>query len=76
WMLKTFRKYGKENVLNQNIQVWQNFNSPTLLDNNQIIDQKTEYIRNNPVRTGFVIIPEDYKHSSASSYSPIKTLDF
>jgi hypothetical protein len=30
-----------------------------------VIQQKIEYIHNNPVEEGFVFRPEDYKYSSA-----------
>nr|WP_298657565.1 hypothetical protein [uncultured Flavobacterium sp.] len=33
---------------------------------NEVIQQKIEYIHNNPVEEGIVLRPEDYKYSSAS----------
>jgi hypothetical protein len=39
-----------------------------LLDN-KMIDQKLNYIHNNPVEDEIVINPEDYKYSSAMNYA-------
>lgn len=38
------------------------------------MDQKLEYIHNNPVKAGFVENPEDYIYSSARDYAGIKGL--
>ncbi len=76
WILSAFRKAGRKNPRNENYQVWQNFNSPTLLDNSFLIDQKTEYIHMNPVVAGFVNEPWDYYYSSANPNGPLETYDF
>ncbi|MFU8843599.1 MAG: REP-associated tyrosine transposase [Bacteroidales bacterium] len=78
WMLNIFKKHGRSNILNQNYQVWQNFNSPTLLNYKSITAQKVNYIRLNPVKAGIVSRPEDYVHCSANPDSPLKLspLDF
>ncbi len=76
WMLPAFRKHGKENPMNKTYQFWQNMNSPTLLYYNKIIDQKAEYIHQNPVKAGFVEEPFDWYYSSAHPNSPLKTFDF
>jgi len=76
WMLKTFENAGSTNPLNKHFQVWQIFNSPTLLDINYLMDQKATYIHNNPVVAGFVSKPHEYYYSSANENGPIVTLDF
>jgi len=76
WILNKFKKAGKKNPLNENYQVWQNYNSPTLLDTPYLIDQKAEYIHMNPVVAGFVNEPYEYYYSSANPNSPLKTFDF
>jgi len=35
----------------------------------QVIDEKINYIHNNPVDEGFVFRPEDYLYSSAADYA-------
>jgi len=76
WILSAFKKAGKSNPLNKNYQVWQNFNSPTLLDSPYLIDQKSEYIHNNPVVAGFVSEPYEYFYSSANPHSPLSIIEF
>jgi REP element-mobilizing transposase RayT len=75
WMLEAFKKAGSNNPLNKHFQVWQNLNSPTLLDSNYLIDQKAAYIHNNPVVAGFVSEPHEYYYSSANENGPIVTFD-
>ena len=73
WLLPLLVNYGQSNPLNKHHQFWENYNSPTLLDNNLIIDQKTEYIHMNPVKAGIVAEPYHYVYSSANENSPLKT---
>lgn len=74
WMLSAFEKHGLANPLNKNIQIWQNGNHPTLLFSNAMIDQKVNYIHQNPVKAGFVNEDYEYLYLSASPLSPIKVL--
>lgn len=53
---------------------WRHDNKPIELWSNEVIQQKIEYIHNNPVEEGFVFRPEDYKYSSASDYAGEKGL--
>ena len=39
---------------------------------NGIIDQKIEYIHNNPLEAGYVTNPESWYYSSACMVSPLK----
>ena len=41
---------------------------------NEVIQQKIDYIHNNPVEEGIVFRPEDYKYSSAPDYAGEKGL--
>ncbi len=72
WMLPLFRKHGSENPLNKYHQLWQNENYPVLLDHLAKVQQKINYIHQNPVRSGFVAEPQDYYYSSAYPSSPVK----
>jgi hypothetical protein len=75
WIISIFNKHGRKNKLNENFQVWQNFNSPTLLISNHVIEQKINYIRENPVKAGFVSKPEDYLHCSSHPDNPLKLME-
>lgn len=60
---------GTKNTNNRNnFKFWQQHNKPIELFNNKIMDQKLEYIHNNPVEAGFVSRPEDYVYSRARNY--------
>ncbi|MBC8486066.1 MAG: transposase [Bacteroidetes bacterium] len=74
WLLKAFEEEGKKNSNNTMFQFWQQDNHPIELINNKMIDQKLEYLHNNPVEAGFVENPEDYIFTSARDYSGIKGL--
>ncbi len=74
WMLQAFAEEGKQNSNNSTNQFWQQDNHPIELYSNKMIGQKLNYLHNNPVKSGFVIKPEDYKYSSALDYAGIKGL--
>ena len=74
WMLKLMTEAGTKNKSNNNFQLWQQHNHPILLDSNFLLDQKLDYIHNNPVKAGFVEEPEDFLYSSARDYAGIKGL--
>lgn len=69
WMLELMQRAGEENRNNRGFQFWQQDNHPIELSTNEMIDQRLDYIHNNPVEAGFVIHPEDYPYSSARDYS-------
>jgi putative transposase len=72
WMLKKFEIAGKYNPLNVNHQFWQNGNYPVLLYSPAVIDQKIDYIHENPVRAGFVGSAHEFWYSSANPESPLQ----
>lgn len=72
WMLEMMYKAGKKNGNNIDFQFWQQNNHPIELYNNFMIDQKLEYLHNNPVKAEFVYAAEQYPYSSACDYHGIK----
>jgi hypothetical protein len=56
------------------MQLWQQHNKPIELWSPKVIDQKVDYIHNNPVEAGFVLEPHQWKYSSAIDYSGGKGL--
>jgi len=69
WMLALFLKAGTSNSNNEKYQFWQQHNQPIELDNAKIIEQKVDYIHENPVKAGWVNEPWQYIYSSALAYS-------
>ena len=53
---------------NYQYQFWQHENHPILLDNAKMLEQRITYLHENPVRAGFVELPESWKYSSAVDY--------
>lgn len=75
WLEMIFRFHGKSTKQNEIYAFWQKTSHPIDLWSSSVIDQKVDYIHNNPVRAGFVTEPHEWLLSSASLNSPIKVLD-
>ncbi len=65
---------GKANPNNRNFQFWQQDNHPEELITNEFIEQKLDYIHNNPVSAGLVDELKHYRYSSARDYAGGKGL--
>jgi len=74
WMIKAFERAGKYNPLNEGHQFWQNGNYPVSLFSPGVIDQKINYIHENPVKAGFVGSAHECWYSSANPESPLKII--
>jgi hypothetical protein len=77
WMLRLFRQHAHESSKHVKHKFWQDDFHPIGLATNAMIDQRLDYIHNNPVRAGWVYKPEDYVYSSAAAYAglPEKLID-
>ncbi|MFD2512238.1 transposase [Pontibacter locisalis] len=69
WMLWLMERAGLKNSNIKHRQFWQQHNKPIELWSPTVIDQKIDYIHNNPVEAGFVSEPEHWKYSSAIDFS-------
>ena len=69
WLLWMFEKAAKKNSNVKNRQFWQQNNKPIELWSLKVFEQKLNYIHNNPVVSGFVTNPIDWKYSSARNYA-------
>ena len=69
-----FERAGKKNATTSKYQFWQQHNKPIELWSEKVIKQKIDYIHNNPVVSGFVTKPEDWKYTSARNYSGNNTI--
>ena len=67
-MLTTFKETGKKNKRNYDFPLWQQHNHPIELSSNEMMDQRFDYIHDNPVKEGFVDLPEHSLWSSAMDY--------
>ncbi|GGK86597.1 transposase [Rufibacter glacialis] len=69
WLLDKFAFAAKSNSRNSQYQFWQQNNHAMELLSIKFIDQKLQYIHDNPVKEGWVEEPEHYLYSSARDYA-------
>ncbi|WP_319229855.1 hypothetical protein [Draconibacterium orientale] len=67
--MQHFQKAGSKSSNVSNYQFWRHDNNPVELWSAKVIDEKIDYIHNNPVEEGLVFRPEDYLYSSAADYA-------
>jgi len=65
WMLNRFQFNAEQHLRNKTWQVWTHENHAIYLYGQRFIQEKMDYLHNNPVRAGLVEQPEDYLYSSA-----------
>jgi len=69
WILWMMKRAGLQNSNVKDMQFWQQNNKPVELWSPDVIDQKVDYIHDNPIQAGFVIEAHYWKYSSAIDYS-------
>lgn len=69
WMLEHFRQADKYDKRISEYKFWQEGYHAILLDSNELIDQRINYVHMNPVRSLIVEKPEDYLYSSARNFA-------
>lgn len=73
WMKMVFKYHAKLKD-NQTYQIWTHENHAEHIYSQKFIEQKVQYIHNNPVRSGIVVNPEDYLYSSARNYAGLESV--
>jgi REP element-mobilizing transposase RayT len=74
WILKVFKDAAFKHKRNSDYQVWTHENHAEILYSNEFIEQKLDYIHQNPVRSGIVEKAEEYRYSSARTYAELESL--
>ncbi|RKD87791.1 REP-associated tyrosine transposase [Mangrovibacterium diazotrophicum] len=74
WMLNQFWYAGKNNKKIKNYKVWQDGSDAKEIHMREFLEQKLNYIHQNPVKAEIVARPEDYLYSSARDYAGEKGL--
>lgn len=69
FLLEQFLKAGSKSSNVNKYQFWRHDNNPIELWSNKVIDEKINYIHQNPVEEGLVFRAEDYLYSSAADYA-------
>lgn len=68
WIMWMMKNIGINNKRNKDFQFWFQHNHPIELSSNNMMQQRLNYIHNNPVKAGFVDDPCAWLHSSARDY--------
>jgi putative transposase len=68
WILEMFSDVADHLKRVSNFKVWQDGNHPEILFSVKFMEQKLEYLHNNPVSDEIVDEPEEYRYSSARDY--------
>ena len=74
WLLWMMGRSGRKKSNNNDFQFWLQHNHPIELSTNEILQQRLDYIHNNPVESHFVDNPTDWSYSSARDYEGKKGL--
>jgi REP element-mobilizing transposase RayT len=74
YWLKQFEEAGLKKSNVKKYQLWQQDNQPIEVYSKRIVDQKVNYIHNNPVKKGLTNNPVDWKYSSARNYAGDQTI--
>jgi REP element-mobilizing transposase RayT len=69
WLLNQLRYYREAHKPND-YQVWQEGSHPQAIMTDAAMEQKLEYLHNNPVKRGWVTAPEHWCFSSAHEWLP------
>ena len=72
WLIWMMGRAGRDNINNTKYQFWQQDNHPIMLEGDWI-DQKMEYLHQNPVEAGWVNEPWEYYYSSARNYASMES---
>ena len=72
WLINLFKDHAKSTKQNKTYQFWQKTSHPIELISPEMIDQKIDYIHNNPVEAELVTDPFSWVYSSANVMSPLK----
>ena len=67
-ILEQLAFYKKANKGDRAYQFWQEGSHPEWIQNDEMMRQKVNYIHENPVKRGYVDLPEHWRYSSARNY--------
>jgi putative transposase len=67
-LLKQMAFFRKAHKRDRDYQCWEEGSHPQLIENEQVLRQKLDYIHFNPVKRGYVDEPGHWRYSSARNY--------
>ncbi len=73
-MLELLALFKRPHKTESTYQVWEEGSHPQLIESEAVMRQKLDYIHQNPVKRGYVELPEHWRYSSARDYHGLKGL--
>jgi putative transposase len=73
-LLKQMAYFCKSHKHDREYQCWEEGSHPQLIQNEEMLRQKLDYIHFNPVKRGYVDKPEHWRYSSARNYAGLEGL--
>lgn len=73
-MLQELEYFKLRHKTDQTYQLWQEGSHPQVIESEDVLWQKLEYIHNNPLRRGYVDDPLHWRYSSARAYARLPAL--
>ena len=73
-MLELLALFKRRHKTESTYQVWEEGSHPQLIESEEVMRQKLDYIHQNPVKRGYVELPEHWRYSSARDYHGLKGL--
>jgi REP element-mobilizing transposase RayT len=70
WLLNQFRHFRLPHKVESIHQFWQEGFHPQAIANDQMMDQKLDYVHGNPVQRGLMAGAEHWRYSSAHEWLP------
>ncbi|NQU21205.1 MAG: transposase [Candidatus Nealsonbacteria bacterium] len=67
--LDQLKYYKERHKIDQDYQLWQEGSHPQMIQNDEMMRQKLDYIHFNPIKRGFVDDPVHWRCSSARNYA-------
>ena len=67
--LKHLQTFKDQHKIDREYQLWQEDSHPEMIMNEDMLRQKLDYIHANPIKRGYVDLPEHWRYSSARNYA-------
>ena len=68
-ILELLALFKRRHKTESTYQVWEEGNHPQIIETEAVMRQKLEYMHQNPVKRGYVDLPEHWRYSSARNYA-------
>ena len=68
-LLRMLELFKRRHKTKSTYQVWEEGSHPQRIEDEEVMRQKLEYIHHNPVKRGYVDLPEHWRWSSARNYA-------